>query len=222
MGPDEKRLRTLARLAGEGRTLDIGFMNWPNRYLRGKVIGIDLHAGDAASPYGQLVRGDAHALPFADERFTAVVAGELIEHLFQPPVFLCECNRVLRMGGRLVLSTPNPHAPVETMKNLLFFQADPEANTHVAAFPFQLMLKLAFMNGFQLIYLTGDYVRIPKIGLKIGCSWFPSFCVHQIFAFEKIRRVSSGDLERTLRRIQDRERQRSCGRKESAGGSVIS
>lgn len=218
MGPDEKRLRTMARLAGRGRILDVGFMNWPNRHLRGDVIGVDLHARDTIPPYGHLVRGDAHAFPFADEQFTAVVAGELIEHLIQPLTFLCECNRILRTGGRLVLSTPNPHTPVEAIKNLLFFQPDPEANTHIAAFPFQLMTKLALINGFRLFHITGDYIRIPKLGLKIGSSWFPSFCVHQIFAFEKTRRVSPGDLERTLQRIRDQERQRSSGRKGPAGG----
>ena len=217
MGPDQRRLRTLARLAGGGRILDVGFMNWPNRHLRGEVIGIDLHARGPAAPYGHLVRADAQAFPFADERFSAVVAGELIEHLFHPLMFLCECNRVLRPGGRLVLSTPNPHNPVETMKNLLFFQPDTGANTHIAAFSFQLMHKLASLTGFWPGHITGDYVRIPKIGLKIGCSWFPSLCVHQIFALEKVHRVSFGDLERTLARIRDQERLRSSGGSEPAG-----
>lgn len=207
----------MARLAGGGRTLDVGFMNWPNRYLSGDVIGIDLHASGAAAPYGRLVKGDAHLLPFADEEFAAVVAGELIEHLSQPLLFMNECNRILRIGGRLVLSTPNPHCPVETLKNILFLQPDLEANTHVAAFPFQLMVKLADMNGFQLDSTAGDYIRIPKIGLKIGCSPLPSLCVHLIFAFEKTRRITIGDLERTLQRIRDQERQRSSGRNDPAG-----
>jgi len=45
------------------------------------------------------------------ESFDAIVAGEFIEHL--PPdqvdATLCEFFRLLRLGGRLLLTTPNPH-----------------------------------------------------------------------------------------------------------------
>jgi predicted SAM-dependent methyltransferase len=46
--------------------------------------------------------------PFDDESFDAVLCGELLEHLIETPDrMLFECNRVLAIGGRLVLSTPN-------------------------------------------------------------------------------------------------------------------
>lgn len=46
--------------------------------------------------------------PFEDETFDAVVCGELIEHLPSgPDGLLYECDRVLRPGGTLLLSTPN-------------------------------------------------------------------------------------------------------------------
>lgn len=36
-----------------------------------------------------------------------IIAGEIIEHIYNPIKFIRECNRVLREGGHLVLSTPN-------------------------------------------------------------------------------------------------------------------
>jgi glycosyltransferase involved in cell wall biosynthesis/SAM-dependent methyltransferase len=46
--------------------------------------------------------------PYADASFDTVVCGELIEHLFQDPMFLMsEVNRILKTGGHLVLTTPN-------------------------------------------------------------------------------------------------------------------
>ena len=46
--------------------------------------------------------------PYAAESFDTVVCGELIEHLFQDPMFLMtEVNRILKPGGHLVLTTPN-------------------------------------------------------------------------------------------------------------------
>jgi SAM-dependent methyltransferase len=47
------------------------------------------------------------ALPFEDGRFDAVNAAQVIEHIYNPDVFVRELNRVLRDDGHLVLSTPN-------------------------------------------------------------------------------------------------------------------
>ena len=106
---EEQRIRKMAQLAGRGRILDIGFMNWPNKHFIGQVIGLDLNAHKMAPYYSHAVRGDAENLPFAEEHFDVVVAGELIEHLFNPLYFFSQCNWVLKMAGRLVLSTPNPY-----------------------------------------------------------------------------------------------------------------
>jgi glycosyltransferase involved in cell wall biosynthesis/SAM-dependent methyltransferase len=46
--------------------------------------------------------------PYADEHFSTVLCGELIEHLFEDPMHLMsEVNRILKPGGHLVLTTPN-------------------------------------------------------------------------------------------------------------------
>lgn len=50
---------------------------------------------------------NATSLPFADNSFDAVVSFEVIEHVKDYERFLSEIHRVLRRGGKLILSTPN-------------------------------------------------------------------------------------------------------------------
>jgi 2-polyprenyl-3-methyl-5-hydroxy-6-metoxy-1,4-benzoquinol methylase len=49
----------------------------------------------------------AEALPFADETIPAVVSLDVIEHVAKAETYLGEINRVLKVGGRTALSTPN-------------------------------------------------------------------------------------------------------------------
>jgi len=55
----------------------------------------------------RIVRADALRLPLADAAVEVVVSFETLEHLTDPARFLDECVRVLRPGGRLIISTPN-------------------------------------------------------------------------------------------------------------------
>jgi glycosyltransferase involved in cell wall biosynthesis/SAM-dependent methyltransferase len=46
--------------------------------------------------------------PYPDESFSTVLCCELLEHLFNDPMFMMsEINRILKPGGHLVLTTPN-------------------------------------------------------------------------------------------------------------------
>jgi len=94
-----------------GRVLDIGATNATlHRELlqdcRGcQVFGLDVRFPAAAFPL--FILADAQSLPFRDEVFDTIIAGELIEHLPVPRQFLSESYRVLRSGGRLLITTPN-------------------------------------------------------------------------------------------------------------------
>ena len=51
-------------------------------------------------------------LPLKDGIADVVVATEVLEHLHHPERLLREAKRVLRPGGRLILTTPNSKAPI--------------------------------------------------------------------------------------------------------------
>jgi len=51
--------------------------------------------------------GDVYALPYPEGSFDAVVSLQVLEHLHEPDRYMREIARVLRMGGRAFLTTPN-------------------------------------------------------------------------------------------------------------------
>ena len=55
-----------------------------------------------------LFNAEKDRFPYEDGYFSTVLCCELIEHLFEDPMFLMsEINRILRVGGHVVLTTPN-------------------------------------------------------------------------------------------------------------------
>jgi len=52
--------------------------------------------------------GEVARFPYADHTFDVVLNCEILEHLVADPThYLCECHRVLKPGGFLLLTTPN-------------------------------------------------------------------------------------------------------------------
>jgi SAM-dependent methyltransferase len=65
---------------------------------------------------------DVRALPFEHESFDAVVSNSTLDHLDGIDEFataLREIHRVIRPGGRLVLTVDNPYHPLVAVRNVL-------------------------------------------------------------------------------------------------------
>ena len=56
-------------------------------------------------------------LPFSAATFDAVVAASVLEYVDQPSVALSECARVLRPGGVLICTVPDPRHPVRWLES---------------------------------------------------------------------------------------------------------
>lgn len=76
------------------------------------VCGVDydeLTVRHVAKAYPRVLalRGNLVSLPIRSSTVDAVANLQVIEHLWDQPAFLAECHRVLRPGGRLLITTPN-------------------------------------------------------------------------------------------------------------------
>jgi SAM-dependent methyltransferase len=109
--------RVLGELEGEsGELLDIGcaFVPLAERYAgMSRWVGLDLSLPALAigrivnhAPPGSLVCGYSEDLPFPDAAFDVVVSTEVLEHTPRPQRMIAQIARVLRSGGKAVLSVP--------------------------------------------------------------------------------------------------------------------
>lgn len=111
--PDPPRIQKVVNIVKRqraGKLLDIG-------YARGSFADYLAEAGWQCTaldlsqhqhPGIEMIQCDvSEGFPIGSKVYDVVTAGEVIEHMLDEGVFLDECHRVLKSGGRLVLTTPN-------------------------------------------------------------------------------------------------------------------
>ncbi|QIM20987.1 class I SAM-dependent methyltransferase [Phycicoccus sp. HDW14] len=117
VGSLDVRLAAIADLVvgrRPGRTLDLGCGQGvllgalASRLPEGShLVGMDVVPPPPGVRWRGVTADITGRLPFADDAFDVVVAGEVLEHVPHPDLLLAEIRRILQPGGRLVLSTPN-------------------------------------------------------------------------------------------------------------------
>ena len=111
-----------------------------------------------------------NGIPFNSNTFDCVVAGEIIEHLYNTDSILREIHRVLTRKGFLVLSVPNICSLRSRIKVL--FGKLPVAcakSEHIRDFNFDLIKKFIERNGFDIINKRSDGVWIHDVNVLLPC-----------------------------------------------------
>jgi 2-polyprenyl-3-methyl-5-hydroxy-6-metoxy-1,4-benzoquinol methylase len=149
---------------------------------------IEKHAVDVLEHFSEnsgcvryLKHDVSRGIPYPDETFDVVHSSELIEHLIDTEFFLRECRRVLKIGGKLVISTPNLHYwrnIVEWIRGNQFFFVDYHAvqEGHVRYFCPKTLSTLAHGARFRNIRTKtiGDWGS-GNVFLKIVARLFQAF-----------------------------------------------
>jgi SAM-dependent methyltransferase len=103
--------------------------------------------------YRGRIEGLTQEIPVEDRSFDAVVAGEFLEHLYPADVdpTLCEFQRILKIGGILLMTTPNPYSLKMRLRGGSVYGV-----AHLTQhFPDVLKTRL-MMHGFSHVHFRGS------------------------------------------------------------------
>lgn len=97
---------------------------------------------------------------FENNCFDLVTAFDLIEHLDSPYKFLKECHRILKIGGKVVITTPNLGALARLLvRNEWHGFKD---KTHKYLFTTKSIEYLFKVAGFKIVRLETPFQPLPK------------------------------------------------------------
>jgi SAM-dependent methyltransferase len=176
-GSDERAGLIAGLVGGPGlRVLDLGCRTGAltQHYADGNdVVGVDVDR-DALELAAERLGIETHwadveeSLPFDDETFDVVVAGELLEHLADPAATIAEARRVLLPGGRLVGSVPNAYR-LKSRIRFLRGRRPEDDRTHLQMFsPDDLRALLRGFDDVSTRFAVGRYARVlPHLTARV-------------------------------------------------------
>lgn len=173
----KKSIRIIQSISPKGRLLDIGCSTgqwalfWKNNGWESYGIDVNNENVSQAEKLGiktKLCDLNSQQIPFADNYFDVIIAGEVIEHLVDTDSFVRNLFRCLKIGGYLLITTPNLVSFENRLRMLLgFYPIWVEyrlANSgHVRAYTPRVLKKQLHSMGFKVVKFTGNWVPfIPQ------------------------------------------------------------
>jgi len=179
------RLSYISKLCKNKKVLDIGCYDetaiklkenngyWLHKLISNeakKVIGIDssdlIKSEIRTGPRSKIIKLDLYDLdePFArDNKVDVIVAGELIEHIFDVSKFL-QLIKKLYPKKTLILTTPNATSLISVL--LAIFNKESSHKDHTQIFSYKALYALCIKNSFKKFKIIPYHVKFTEMYLK--------------------------------------------------------
>ena len=179
--------------ANPKRILDVGFAQGPTTHLsKGDVYGIDIFEIGLPQGYKEVKRVDLNEghIPYEDGFFDAVTMGCVLAHVANPLQLLEELHRVVKPGGVVVLSSPNPQYYWEGAMNTFFNffkKRVPKVKfvEHFYSFSRYNMRTVAERTGFTVEKEVGFTFYFVKIGFSFNPIRWPGIAYEIVYVLRK-------------------------------------
>ena len=191
-----------------GDLLDVGCSTgeWAAYWMeRGwRCSGIDIDEEHIAISRGRGIEArhcdlNKEKLPFENESFDLIFAGEVIQHLIDTDFFLSELYRCLKPGGRALITTPNLVSLENRLRILLgiypiWVNYNLSGPGHVRAYSPSVLKKQLREHSFRVVLHKGNWVPfVPQRflndlqfpALSITGDWFPNLSMDIIIVAQR-------------------------------------
>jgi 2-polyprenyl-3-methyl-5-hydroxy-6-metoxy-1,4-benzoquinol methylase len=185
------RLQKILALAGNSqRILDVGCYDGTIAKLLqnqgNTVVGIDISSSAVILAKKQGINAininiEESQIPDRLGKFDVIIAGEIIEHIFDTDAFISKLHKALKPNGRLILTTPNL-AGLGSRLSLLagkkpwMIENDilNGKSGHIRYFTFSELKNLLARQHFQVTTFTTDSVGLDTLTIPLLDRLFPS------------------------------------------------
>jgi len=180
--------------------LDVGFWgqgikinndNWVHNLILKKaevVYGLDIDFDENKLLDSNLYKkGNAENFDF-NIKFDVIFAGDLIEHLSNPGLFLESCTRNLKSNGRLIITTPNCFNLFNLAEKIT--KPEPTVNEdHICYFNFKTILHLLEKNDF----IIRETSYLYSLGSNFKESWKKKFLnlIYYLFSMISVKFIET-------------------------------
>ena len=198
LGYYKEKIKFILEETGEGKlVLDVGcndgFIGEMLIKKQNKVFGLDIVKNnlEIAESRGLIVKNvnvEKEKLPFKNNYFDVVILGDIIEHVFDTDRLLREARRILKTGGKLIVTTPNIASLGRRI--MLLFGISPfieysvgmlTNNTpsvgHIRYYTVGTLRKQLDYNGFKVTVLKGNVLNLYFLTTHLFDSLKPSICM---------------------------------------------
>lgn len=183
----ETILTTIEPYIFEKKVLDVGCVEhelerihkkkyWVHDFIREhakEVIGIDILKKECDVLRGRgydIVCQNAESFHFLPIKFDVIFAGELIEHLSNPGLFLERCLLHLKKDGLLIMTTPSAYSTKVVFSCVRLKTSDPDVNSeHTCWYSPTTIKELLRRYNFEVtkvIFVDGPIGKNFKIWLR--------------------------------------------------------